>query len=123
MSSQSVGKPLVASVTSVVRRSPSLAGHAVPVALYLLTLACEAPGAVARFFIFGVTVLIVLAVTGQPTEPAATIIAWAAALYPLVWSMLGLIYPLGTGWLWRQAAVVASHRSESATPMRTPWPT
>ncbi len=104
MSSQSVGKPLVSSVTSVVRRSPSLAGHAVPVALYLLTLACEVPGAIARWIIVGVTALIVLAVTGQPTEPATTIVAWVAALYPLIWSMLALIYPLGTGWLWRASS-------------------
>lgn len=104
MSSQSVGRPLVSSVASVVRRSPSLAAHGVPVALYVLTLAFEVPGAMARWIIVGATTLIVLAVTGQPTEPAATIIAWGAALYPLIWSVLALAYPLGTGWLWRASS-------------------
>jgi len=32
---------------------------------------------------------------------AATIITWGAALYPLIWSVLALAYPFGTGWLWQ----------------------
>lgn len=123
MSSQSVGKPLVSSVTSLVRRSPNLAGHAVPVALYLLTLACEVPGAVARFFIFGLTLLIVLAVTGhQPSRRRRS----SPGRPPFIPSS-GRCWRSSTRWApggcGGQAAVVASHRSESATPMRTPWPT
>jgi len=55
--------------------------------------------------------------------PAATIITWGAALYPLIWSGLALAYPFGTGWLWQGGTVVASPQSGSAAPMRTPWPT
>ncbi len=104
MSSQSVGRPLVSSVASVMRRSPALAAHAVPVALYLLTLVFEVPGALARVIIVVPPVAAVLAVTGQPIEPALTIIGYSAALFPLLWSVLALIYPLGTGWLWRASS-------------------
>jgi Zn-dependent protease with chaperone function len=77
-----------------------LAAHALPLALYAITLLLEIPGLIFRFLIVGLAAIPVLWISGHSTDPAGWI-ALAAALFPSVWSVLALAYPLGTGWLWQ----------------------
>ncbi len=85
-------------------------------ALYLIMLVCELPGAVLRFLqVFLVGLVLGFALGGILHVPASSVTYWAFllgfvwALLPLVWSVLMLVFPLSPG-------AVGKHGARDAVP-------
>jgi Zn-dependent protease with chaperone function len=77
-----------------------LAAHALPLALYAITIVLELPGLLLRWVVGIMVAGAVLFASGHSTDSATTI-GLIAALFPLVSSLLALVWPIGSGWLWQ----------------------
>ena len=71
--------------------------------LYAASLLLELPGALLRLVLASTLVAIVLGLAGTAPGTAAGVLVIAAALGPLLWSLLALAWP-GSGLLWRWRA-------------------
>jgi Zn-dependent protease with chaperone function len=70
--------------------------------LYTLTLTLETPVIALRLLIVPIVVQVALAATGHSTAVADGRGMTLLVLAPTAWSLLGLVYPGGSGWWWRQ---------------------
>ncbi len=76
-------------------------GNGYGIVLYALTLVAEFPGYLARAFVTIIPALLVFKILFNDNGFLGNGLAVIVGFYPLVWSVCGLIYPLGTGWWWR----------------------
>jgi len=83
--------------------------------LYAASLLLELPGALLRLVLASTLVAIVLGLAGTAPGTAAGVLVIAAALGPLLWSLLALAWP-GSGalWRWRTGGRAPSERERDA---------
>ncbi len=75
-------------------------GASAPLLLYAITLLLEVPGYFVRGILVYIVCWLVLTLLGVGTGIAWTV-ALVVAVFPLAWSVLALVSPVGDAWLWQ----------------------